>query len=172
MTTEILKNIRIFILLVLIQVLIIQNINLSGYIILLPYVMVILVLPFEMNRILVLFISFFLGITIDLFYDTSGIHAFASTLLGFTRFFLLKYISPREGYEAGVKPLIKDFGFSWFLKYSFILIFIHHLFIFYIEIFRFSEFFKTLLRVILSSTGTFCTVYLFQLFFFDKKSKT
>lgn len=172
MTTEILKNIVRFIVMILMQVLIIQNINLSSYVILLPYVLVILMLPFETSKLLVLFSSFLLGVCIDYFYDSSGLHAFACTLMGFSRHYILRYVSPREGYDAGVKPTVEDMGIAWFLSYAGTLVLIHHLFLFYLEVFRFSEFFSTLLRVILSSIGTFGLIYLIQFLFFTKGKRT
>lgn len=171
MTTEILKNIMRFILLVMLQVLIVQNINLTTYIILLPYVLMILLLPFETPKLMVLFTAFLLGACVDYFYDSSGLHASACTVMGFARYYVLKYVSPREGYDAGVKPTIEDMGLAWFLTYAGTLIVIHHLFLFYLEVFRFSEFFRTLLRVILSSIGTFGLIYLIQFLFFTKRDR-
>ncbi len=155
----------------LLQVLIVQNINLSSYIILLPYVLVILMLPFESNRLFVLIISFLLGLCIDYFYDSSGIHSAACTFIGFFRHYVLKYFSPRDGYEVGLKPTIKDMGINWFSNYSVMLIFSHHLLLFYLEVFRFSEFFSTLLRIILSSLGTFGLIYLIQLLIYNNQKK-
>ncbi len=159
-------------LLILVQVLVIQNVNLSGYIILLPYVMWILLLPFESNKLLVMFSSFLLGVCIDFFYDSSGLHAAACTAMGFARHYVLKYVAPRDGYDAGVKPTIYDMGMEWFLRYAGILILIHHFVLFYLEIFRFSEFFETLLRVILSSVGTFGFIYLIQFLFFNNNRRS
>lgn len=172
MTTEIFRNIIRFITLILIQVLIVQNINLSGYIILLPYVLVVIVMPFETNKLIVLLVSFLLGVSIDYFYNSSGLHASACTILGFSRYYVLKYVAPREGYDIGVKPIIEDMGLEWFIRYAGTLILIHHFFLFYIEIFRFGEFFKTMLRVILSSIGTFGLVYLIQFLLYSNKRRT
>jgi hypothetical protein len=167
LTTEILKNIARFILLVLIQVLVIQNVNLSGYIILLPYVLWIIMLPFETNKLLVMFSSFVLGVCIDYFYDSSGIHAGACALTGFSRYYVLKYIAPREGYEASTEPTAETMGFEWFTRYAGTLILFHHFYVFFMEMFRFSEFFYTLARVILSSLGTFGFIYLVQFIFYN-----
>jgi hypothetical protein len=148
------------------QVLIVQNIHLGSYIILMPYVLIILFLPFETPRLLLLAICFVTGLTIDVFYDSAGMHASACTLIGFSRYYLLKFIAPRDGYEAGLEPTVDDMGAAWFITYAGVLIFIHHLFFFYLEIFRWNEFFKTLLRVILSSIGTFTFVYIIQFLFY------
>lgn len=172
MINSILKNSVRFIVLVLLQVLIVQNIRLGSFIILFPYILFILLLPFETPKMIVLFASFFIGLTIDLFYDTAGMHAAVCTLIGFLRYYMLKLLSPREGYEAGQIPNVESMGAVWFITYSAIIIFIHHLFFFYLEIFRFNEFFTTLLRVLLSTIGTFCFVYVVQfLFYKTDKSK-
>lgn len=171
MTTEILKNIMRFILLVMLQVLIVQNINLTTYIILMPYVLMILLLPFETPKLMVLFTAFLLGVCVDYFYDSSGLHASACTVMGFARHYVLKYVSPREGYDAGVKPTVEDMGLAWFLTYAGTLIFIHHFFLFFLEVFRFSEFLRTLLRVLLSSIGTFGLIYIIQFLFFTNRNK-
>lgn len=168
MTTEIIKNSIRFILLVLLQVIVIQNIHLGSYIILLPYVMVIILLPFETNKLVVLILAFLLGAVVDYFYDSSGLHAAACTTLGFSRYYVLKYISPREGYESGVAPTVDEMGLEWFLRYAGTLVLLHHFTLFYLEVFRFSEFFSTLLRVILSSVGTFALMYLIQFLFFTR----
>ncbi len=171
MINDIVRNTARFLLLVLLQVLIVQNIRLGPYLILFPYVLFILLLPFEMPRLLVLVLSFMLGLTIDVFYDTAGMHAAACTLMGFARYYVLRFISPREGYDPGQAPTVEYMGITWFVTYAGTLIFLHHLFFFYLEIFRFSEFFRTLLRVILSAIGTFAFVYIIQFLFYriDRK---
>jgi len=170
-TTEVIKNILRFILLVIMQVLIIQNINLTGYVILLPYIMVVIILPFETNKLIVLFSAFLLGVCVDYFYDSSGLHATACTIMGFSRYYVLKYIAPRDGYDIGVKPTVEDMGLEWFLRYAGTLVLIHHFCLFYLEILRFSEFFSTFLRVILSSIGTLVLIYLIQFLFFNNKRR-
>ncbi len=168
MINNIIKNSIRFILLVLLQVLIVQNIRLGSYIILLPYILFILLLPFETPKLLVLISSFFIGLTIDMFYDTAGIHAAACTMIGFSRYYILKLLSPREGYDPGLIPTVDSMGAVWFITYASLIIFIHHFFFFYLEIFRFDEFFRTLLRVILSTIGTFVFVYVVQFLFYKK----
>jgi len=152
-------------------VLVIQNIHLGSFIILLPYVLIIIILPFETPRLLLLSVSFLVGVTIDLFYDSSGLHASACTLMGFARYYVLKFISPREGYDVGVQPTVEDMGLAWYLSYAGTLVLIHHLFFFYLEAFRFSEFFRIFLRVILSSVGTFVLIYLIQFLFYTNKKR-
>lgn len=171
MTTDIIKNIFRFVFLILLQVVIVQNIHLGTYIILLPYVLAIILLPFETPKMLLLFVSFLTGVAIDYFFDSSGLHASACTLLGFSRYYVLKFISPREGYEAGVQPNVDDMGLAWFLRYAGTLILIHHFYFFFLEVFRFSEFFQTFLRALLSSIGTFGFIYMLQFLFYYKRKR-
>jgi rod shape-determining protein MreD len=149
--------------LVLLQVLILNNIELSGFINPYFYIMFILLLPFETPKWLLLVSSFALGLSIDLFSHTLGMHAFACVLVAYIRPYLLKVIAPREGYDAGTTPGVKNFGLDWFMKYAVILVFAHHFTLFFIETFKFHQFFATLLRVILSSIFTLIIIFLSQL---------
>jgi uncharacterized integral membrane protein len=168
---EVLRNSIRFVLLVLLQVLIVQNIHLGAYVILFPYILFILLLPFETPKLLVMLLAFFTGLVIDMFYDTAGVHAAVCTLIGYSRHYVLKVLAPREGYDAVQSPTIQSMGAVWFTTYSATIIFIHHLFFFYLEIFRFSEFFTTLLRVFLSTIGTFAFVYVIQFLFYKSTKK-
>lgn len=153
------------------QILIVQNINLSGYLIPLPYVLFLLSLPFETNKNIILLLGFFTGIVMDYFYDASGLHAAACTLLGFSRYYVLKYISPRDGYDVAVHPTIEDMGNEWYIRYAGTLVFIHHFALFNLEMFRFSAIFSNLARVILSSLITMVFIYLIQYIFFRRKER-
>jgi hypothetical protein len=62
-------------------------------------------------------------------------------------------------------------GLEWFIRYAGTLIVAHHFFVFYLEIFRFTEFFQTSLRVTLSSIGTFGIIYAIQLIFVSNASR-
>jgi hypothetical protein len=98
-----------------------------------------------------LIISFFTGLTIDFFIGTPGLHASATVLSGFLRPYVLRLISPRDGYDPGATPSMEIYGFRWFLIYTLFIVLIHHFSLFYLEIFRFADFLRTLLRVLLSS---------------------
>ena len=171
MINEIPKNIFRFFFLVLLQVLIIKNIELGRFINPFLYVLFILMLPLNTPNWLALIISFLLGLTVDMFYDTMGMHAAACVFMAYARSGVLKLFSPRDGYEFGTQPTIQYLGLPWFLSYAGILILLHHCVLFFIEVFRFSEFFSTLARIILSSLFTFMLVVTSQFFFYRKKQQ-
>lgn len=169
MVNEIIRNILRFILLVLVQVLLINNIELGRFINPSIYVLFLIVLPFETPKWLVLILGFVLGITIDAFQDTVGMHAAACVFLAYVRPGVLKLFSPRDGYEFGTQPTVQYLGIPWFLSYAGILILLHHLVLFYLEAFHFSEFFSTFFRVIISSLFTLLLVLVTQYLFNRKK---
>jgi cell shape-determining protein MreD len=152
-------------------VLVIKNIELGRFINPFIYVLFIIVLPFETPKWLLLLSAFVLGITIDMFYNTAGMHAAAAVFMAYMRPGVLKLFSPRDGYEFGTQPTIQYLGVPWFLSYSGILILFHHLVLFYIEAFRFSEFFSTFFRVIISSIFTLLLVVVSQYLFQRKKDQ-
>ncbi len=154
-----------FILLVFLQVFLFNNIQFSGYINPYIYILFILILPFETPKWFLLIVGFTLGITIDLFSGTIGMHSSATVIMAFFRPYVLKVISPRDGYESETLPQLRYYGVSWFLKYAVILVLIHHFFLFYIEVFRLSQFFTTFIRVILSSIFTIVLVLISQYFY-------
>ena len=171
MLNEIIRNIIRFVILVGVQVLLIKNIELGRFINPFIYVLFIIVLPFETPKWLLLLSGFIIGITIDMFYDTAGMHAAACVFIAYIRPGVLKLFSPRDGYEFGTQPTIQYLGVPWFLSYSAILIVLHHIVLFYTEVFRFSEFFSTFLRVIISSIFTILLVVISQYLFNRKKEQ-
>ncbi len=145
------KYVIMFIVLVLVQVLVLNNIQISGFINPYIYILFILLLPFNIQGYLLLGLSFLIGITIDIFGNTPGIHAGATVLLGFIRPGLANLISSRELIEKGTTPNMIQLGFANFIKYVIIAVLIHHLVLFFAETFSLSDILETILRWILSS---------------------
>ena len=151
MINSILRFGLIFILLILLQVLLFNNIQFSGYVNPYVYIMFILLLPVEIPSWLLLLLSFVTGLIMDFFSGSPGMHASATVLAGFVRPYVLRIISPRDGYEPRSDPSMLIYGFRWFLTYTLLIVLIHHTALFYLEVFRFADFFRTMLRVLLSS---------------------
>jgi hypothetical protein len=162
------KNIIRFVLLVLVQILIFNNIEIGGYINPYVYILFILLLPFETPAWVTLSLGFGLGLIIDIFSETLGMHTAATVLISFIRPYVLSSFAPRDGYETRTLPRVLYYGLPWFIKYTIIMVLVHHLVLFYIEIFRFQDFFAILLRVILSTIFSSVLVILSQFFVFRK----
>jgi len=168
MVVNLLKYSLIFIVSVLLQVLLFDNVLILRVIAPFFYILFILLLPFYTPRALLLFLSFVLGLTIDIFTNTPGVHASACLLTAFIRPGVLQLISSRETLESVSAPRVGNMGFQWFVGYTTFLVVIHHLFLFFIEAFTFQGFLITLLRVALSSVLTVILIVLSQFLIFRK----
>lgn len=141
MSNAVFTNAFRFIGLILVQVLILKRISAGWegflYINLIIYPVFILLLPFRTPQPAILLLAFAMGITVDLFYDSPGVHASALLFMAFARPIVLKAIAPRGGYNMNHSPTRKRMGFPWFLRYASILIFCHIIFYFSVEAFTF-----------------------------------
>jgi rod shape-determining protein MreD len=151
MINRIIRFTLIFVLLIALQMLLFNNIQFSGYVNPYVYIMFILLLPVDISSWFLLIISFITGLTVDLFTGIPGMHTSATVLAGFVRPFVLRIISPRDGYESSSDPSMFVYGFKWFFIYTLVIVLVHHLALFYLEVFRLTDFFRTFLRVMLSS---------------------
>jgi rod shape-determining protein MreD len=156
-----------FIVIVLIQVAIMNNLQFSGFVNPYFYILFILLLPVNIPNYLLLLSGFLLGITIDIFSNTPGIHASATVFVAFLRPFLFNSYN-FDDKEKVMIPTLKNIGIKSFIKYAALMIIIHHFFLFFIEVFSFSGFLYTLLRCILSSIFTFVVVLISQFLIFRK----
>jgi rod shape-determining protein MreD len=154
----------IFILLILLQVLLFNNIQFSGYVNPYVYIMFILLLPIEIPSWLLLLLAFGTGLIMDFFSGSPGMHTSATVLAGFVRPNVLRIVSPKDGYESGSDPSMFIYGFRWFFLYTLLMVLIHHTALFYLEVFRFADFFRTMLRVILSTIFTVTFILLIEFY--------
>lgn len=163
------KYIVWFIVLVVFQLLVLNNIQFSGYINPYLYIYLILILPFETPFIALVTVAFFLGFAIDIGNNTLGINAAATVFAASLRPFIINIFSPRAGYNSETYPRASYYGINWFVKYASLLVFMHHLFLFFVESFSFNNFFHTLLKVILSFIFTIILIIITELFFYKKQ---
>ena len=114
---------------------------------------------------LLLIIAFCIGLLIDTFEDSQGMHAAALTLMAMIRAGWLQLISPQTGFEKLERPGIFQIDFVWYLRYALPLISIHHFAYFMIQAFDFTDFFQVLLKTLLSALISSVLVILFELMF-------
>ncbi|MCK9400306.1 MAG: rod shape-determining protein MreD [Bacteroidales bacterium] len=169
MNRKLVGNIIRFILLAFAQIYIFNKIQVSGYINPQVYVLFILMLPFEISGFWLLTFAFIMGLTIDFFQHTPGMHAAASVMLAFFRPGIIRLVGKKDDLEPWHYPNVRDAGSLWFLTYAIILVFLHHLFLFYLEVFRFSEFIHTLLKVLINTVLTSLIIMLIQYLFYSRR---
>ncbi len=159
---------RFFIVLIL-QLLVFNNIQFSGYINPFFYVLFILLLPFETPKWLMLVSAFLLGLTVDFFGHSYGMHAAASVFIAFVRPGVIRLIQSNKEIEPGTLPTLGHMGFSWFMIYASTMVLIHHFIYFYLEVFRLTDFVTTFYRVIYSSIATLIVIIAEQYLFFKQR---
>lgn len=141
-----------FILLILIQVLILSHFEVFGYINPYIYPLLIILLPFNINSIQKLFIAFLLGICIDFFEDSGGIHAAATLVIAYLRpLFLRNAFGLSYDYQT-LKFYDAPFK-SRFIYVSFMVL-VHHVVLFSLEIFSVDHLLYLLEKIVYSSIFT------------------
>ncbi len=167
MILEILTYLFRLIVIVMLQLLVVNNIELSSLVNPYIYVAFILLLPISMKPWMVVVISFLTGAIIDAFSSTPGLHIAAANLMGYLRYFYLAAATTKEDQLGNIIPSISQKGIVWFNFYAFALIFVHHFALFFLEIYTFREFFSTLLRIILSTFVSLLLINIGQLLFYN-----
>lgn len=125
-----------FIGLMLVQVLLCNNICLFGLATPFVYVYYLLVMDRDIDRITLMVMAFFLGLSVDIFSNTPGVNAGASVFVAFMRPGLLRLFSPRGEYE-NFEPGIYTLGIGAFVRYAVIMVLLHHAVLFLLEAFSF-----------------------------------
>ncbi|MEI6061519.1 MAG: rod shape-determining protein MreD [Bacteroidota bacterium] len=165
------NNIFRFIFLVLIQVLFMNKINFYGFLNPYIYILFILLLPFETPGWLLLLLSFFIGLTVDLFTGTLGLHAASSVFAGYVRPAIIKLVGEKPEYDITTQPQLQQMGLKWFIAYALLMTIAHQLFLNMLDVFSLDEIWQTLLRVLVSSLFTFLFIMLFEYIFAPRKEK-
>lgn len=171
MSRTILINVLRFFVLVFLQVFLFKNITVYDLSIPYPYILIILLLPFETPNIVLFPVAFLTGLTIDAFYDTPGLHAAACTLLAFVRISFINITVQKDGFDNDPEPTLSIMGFRWYFTYILVLTLIHHFFLFNLEVFRISELQYTFVRFLLSSVFTVFLMLLSGLLFYRKRER-
>ena len=162
-----LNSIR-FVVLILVQVLICSHINFLGYINPHIYILFIILYPVKNNRTLFIFLSFLMGLTVDLFLDSGGINAAASVFIAFARPVILKSSFGMVYEHQSMKFNAVDFGAK--LNYITIMTVLHHIILFSLETFSFSRIILVLQKTLFSSIFTIILCVLITIIF-GQKSK-
>ncbi|MCR8561657.1 rod shape-determining protein MreD [Mucilaginibacter sp. BJC16-A38] len=171
MSKTIIVNFLRFIVLVFIQVFLLKNIDLYNLSTPYFYILFILLLPFEVPNVLLFILAFILGLTIDAFYDTPGLHAAACVVLAFVRILFISITVQKDGFDNEPEPTLSIMGVRWFLTYAVVLTFVHHFFLINLEAFSLSQIEFTISRILLSSLFTVFLILISGLLFFKRKER-
>ena len=152
MNSALFVNIFRFLLLLAVQIIVFNNMNFLGYISPFPYILFIILYPVNSNKSGLLLASFFLGLIMDMFSNSGGIHTTACLVLAYYRPYLFRF-SFGLSYEYQTVKLNDVLTPE---RFSFILlsVVIHHFVLFILEAFKISFFLDVLFRTLLSTLFT------------------
>ena len=160
------KHIALFIVLLLAQIIVLNNINFMGFINPMLYILFIIVYPFKKDRSAILLLCFFLGLLIDFSLNSGGTNAAATLFIAYVRLPLLKSLMRKTDIDFQLFN-IDRLPFLKLLSFIAVLTFTHHLIVFALEYFKLSDFGMILSRTIL--TGIFTIILIiFSLLLMNK----
>lgn len=155
-----LEHISLALALILGQVLLVNHIEITGIINPFIYIYAILVLPTKINHIALTVIGFAIGIVMDAFCNTWGMHAAATTLTAFFRPYVFTLCASQEDIDKG---LVSYHAMpATFVKYAVLLTVIHHLTLFSLEAFSFSHYWFVLIKTVVSALISLLFVAIFE----------
>ena len=168
MINNIIRNVFYFVILVLIQVLILNNIHFLRIATPFLYLYFIIKLPIGTSETKVVVYSFLIGFVIDLFSNTPGMHAAACTLAGLLRQPLINFYVGKDLVE-GLFPSYTTFGYGGFIRYMLTFVMIHHIALFLIESLSFFDPLFLLIRIVVSILMTSLLICIVEAFNIERQ---
>ena len=167
MNHPLVKNTFLFVLLVLLQGLIFNNIAYWGYVNPMIYIVFLLVAPYRENKTPYLLLAFFLGLCIDIFSNNGGLHAACSVFIAYLRSPILHIVFGKN-FEYQELDLFM-YPFTKVLSYTTMMVVLHHLLFYFLEVFNFNHLLLTLVKIVGASVFTIIVCVLFIYLFSGKK---
>lgn len=162
MTNIYLANAFRLLFLVLIQLLILNELELHGFIRPFIYPLFILLLPVKTPTWLLMLIGFGVGLLVDIYDNTVGFHAAACVLMAYCRPFLFSLNTPRDGYDNITSPVLHVMGLPWTLLFLGLSVVLHHFLLFFIEAGSLDTFIQTLSKIGLNTAFSLGLMLLYQ----------
>lgn len=132
------------------------------------YPVFILIMPIRISRQMILVFGFLIGLSMDFFYESPGVHAATATFIAYVRSGILGILEPRGGYNVQSSPTKYHHGASWFFAYSAIFMIIYMLFYFSVDFFTFYYLIDILKNSALSFGFSIIIIWILQFIFNPK----
>jgi rod shape-determining protein MreD len=153
------KPIPLLFTLLLLQVFVLNNVLFLGYINPYIYIAFVFLYPLKENRFAFLLYSFLLGLIIDFFSDSGGIHAFSTLLIAYIRLFFIRLYFRKVAADYPFFSL-KSESFGKVFNYTVTLTLIHHFTYFTFANFSLENFNNVILNTLFSSIFTLLLYFL------------
>lgn len=164
-------NLLRFVVLVVVQVLLVNHIRLGGYVHPYIYLIFVMLLPLNISGWQLLLSGFGIGLVIDLFMGTPGMHAGATTMMAFCRPGIIKIVSGSLKFDNITEPNLVQLDFYWFMRYTFCMVLVHNFTYFMLEGFSFHLVGQALLCILVSVPVSMFLILMILLLFSPTKNK-
>lgn len=169
MNSTVWKNIGRFVLLMLLQLLVLNQVYMGGYIMPEIYLLFVLMLPTRMPRVAKLATAFATGLIVDIMAGTLGFHALACTIVAMSRILFADRILTR-GEEGGVEnPGIRTVAPQYFITYLLLMYAIFFLVLYLTEVLTFRGIADVLIATVASSLVSTLLAIVYQVIFTRKE---
>ena len=156
MKISVIYEIILFVALILLQVLLLNQISIFGVGTPILYIYFLIKLPMGRNRFYVIVSGFLMGFIIDIFLNTPGMNAAATTIVAALRKPLMDLFFSRDEFEDFVPGIYRTSGA--FVRFAGTMVLLHQTLLFFIESFTFFNLENTLIRIGASSLITFALI--------------
>jgi rod shape-determining protein MreD len=136
------------------------------------YPLILLVMPVNTPSWLTMLLGFIIGIIMDTFNNTPGLHAAAGVLLGFIRPRLLALFFQKNIKDLGeITPGLYRMGITSFTLYIAMAIVVHHFLYYFLQEWSIGNFFVVLFKTIVSGIISILLILIMQLIFAKRDMK-
>jgi hypothetical protein len=132
------------------------------------YPVFIMIMPIRISRQMILVFGFLIGLSMDFFYESPGVHAATATFIAYVRSGILEVLEPRGGYNVQSSPTRFHHGASWFFAYSAIFMFVFMFFYYSVDFFTFFFILDILKNSVLGFGLSIIIIWILQFIFNPK----
>lgn len=158
-------------LLLAIDIFLVSRLEIGIYFVPHIYFLSLLMLPVRTTKAVLLLFGFFSGLVMDVFMNTGGLHAAASTMMAFVRIFTLRFYLAPEDEDNNIAPGLYTLGTRKYLIYASVLVLIHQLTFFSLEVFKTDSILLIIEKTLASSVLNILLLVCIQMLFMKPAKK-
>ncbi|MFV0289574.1 MAG: rod shape-determining protein MreD [Mangrovibacterium sp.] len=152
-----------------IQILLLNHVHLLGMAVPFIYIFIIMMMPYRTAPYVLMIAGFSLGLFVDIFMNTIGLNAAATSFLAFLRPTIIRIISKKDYSEISSSPSVASNGMLWFISYTLLCCLFHELFLYTLESFSFANYAQLLFRTTTGSLSSALIIIVIELLTSKKK---
>lgn len=157
------EYLALYILIIFFQVILFDNIQITGYLNIIIYPLFLILLPFNINRVALLLLAAALGITADTINYSYGVYSIIFIFLGYTRPFLLRLFVKSDLADSPAMPVSGVMGTSSYLQFLLLIMFLTFVSVTFLERLTLDYLWIAMLKIIISTLVSSIFVYFLQL---------